>query len=262
MLAHKILSNQVTLSTILRDIDRFVEKESPSKIRAQNRTLVIKDLNTADRLQLVAFAKGLEYHKSILFRNIAFFHPGDLTECSNVIHQESIKSVLSHLLESYGYTEEQVDIFYMYIFTEIFQNARRKQIKSIFTEFSVSKLPELSREISKIEAQGLIPNKLKLKIKIERMTEGFSLKIYSPAMNYDENRRLNSKLKARVGFSSKIEPTKEEINSLMEDAEGSGLGIFTIKRVLHSIHPGYHLSIKNDGKYAVAEVTLPKLDNN
>mgnify|MGYP000623844905 CR=1 FL=1 len=46
----------------------------------------------------------------------------------------------------------------------------------------------------------------------------------------------------------------------LDDTENYGYGLILIMRILRSIHPGFHYTVENRGKYAVTEITLPKIE--
>jgi hypothetical protein len=61
-----------------------------------------------------------------------------------------------------------------------------------------------------------------------------------------------------MGFSKNLDYSK--YGELMDDTESYGYGLMLIIRILRSIHPGFYYTVENRGKYAVTEITLPRIE--
>jgi len=253
----KITADHLSMTTILVDIDKYIEKETSAKIRSSKKMWVINDLGQVELKSLSRFAQRKMEQKTILLKNVPFFHPGNLTEGSDANHQYHFRALVSEVLLSHGYTEADVKIFINYIFAELFQNIRRKQVKCVFKEYSRNRWVELSKQLSEMESKHLIPNDLAIKISIKLMSEGFTFKIYSPRMDEHEEARYNEKVKTIKEVESNP-AFGDSNNRLSDDMESRGYGLFVVLSALKDINPAYYFSLENKGKYAVTEITLPE----
>jgi len=254
----KITAERVSLSNVFKLIDDYVIQQSPAKIRNGDKTWKIKNLNLVSPDQMRNFVEGRLGYNSLLIRSVAFFHSYDLTEESNVNHQLAVRELFDGLMKKYGYSDEKTEDFKRTVFPETFLNARRAQIKAIFKGYVISESPKLSVAINQMEMDRSIESKKMLKIKAEMMSEGFSIKIFSPKMEPEAENRLNEKMNNPATFSHKTSAV-DQLSNLMTNVEGSGLGTLMIKRFLNFIHPGSHYSVRNVGNHAVTEITLPRI---
>ncbi len=251
-------SERVSFTTILRNIELYRLREN-SKITLKRKTWIIDDFSEADRSQLKLFAQGKTSYKNLLIKNIEFFHPGDLTECSNERHQQQMMLLIEELVKNLGYPDSEDRIFYCkYAFDEIFKNARRGQMKEVIPHYNNKNDVEMSKIMSEMEKKNLIPNNKKLKIKIDLLSEGFTLKVLSPVMNDRDKQLVNERMTNRFGSSNKIDYTDAIGATVKTKSHGEGNGIQLARRSLQSVHPAYSFSLRNVGNYTVTEVTLPR----
>jgi hypothetical protein len=254
----KITAERVSLSYVFKLIDDYIIQNSPSKIRANNTNWRIKDFSEIKPEDMKAFVSGKLGYRSLLIRSVAFFHPWDLTEGSNVNHQLAMRALIEELLIKYGYSKEKIDPFQVNIFPEAFHNSRRAQYKAIFKDFVISESPRLAVAVHQMQMDRSISIKHRLLIKVEMMQEGFSIKIFSPKIKTDQQQRLNVRMNNPATFSYKTD-SKDQVSNFTNNAEGSGLGTLLIKRYLNYMHPGSYFSVKNKGNHALTEITFPRI---
>jgi len=256
----KIIGYQSSFSNVLRRIDLFKRLESSAKIRSKHQVLVVADIADQSLQSLSDFAFHKTSYREMLIKNITFYQPGNLLkESTNVREHYKMYALLTDVMLSYGYSLEKSDEYNMHVFAESFQNTRRKQVNSIFKEFTKDKWVELSKHLSEMEKDHSIPKEYAIRMKLSLLSEGFTLKIFGPRMNEHEEARFRQKINRLYEIGFNAGSAYDIYDQLIDETESYGYGLILILRILRDIHPGFYYNVENKGKHAVTEITLPRI---